>query len=247
MRVWVVDSFSFEPLQCPVGIEQVVRIVDPVPAFQQNSTGILISDLPGSPLHVGGVCDFLPAEHFRLRNIGRQHGCKRNQALLQRLYRIVGDQFCPAGCNHYGVDHDLFRLVKPQPLRNHSDKSSRGDHPDFNRVRTQVGEDAVDLLREKFGCNLKDSLYAGCVLGCQRRDRTHGKNAVHGHCLDVSLDSGASAGVAPGDCQYFFHLVFSFSDSIDFIERRGVVPPARRFFHLSNTRISALRSEKSFR
>ena len=49
------------------------------------------------------------------------------------------------------------------------------------------------------------------VLGRQGGDRAHGVDAVGSHGLDVGLDPGASAGIAPSDRQCCFHQKTPFS------------------------------------
>ena len=85
-----------------------------------------------------------------------------------------------------------------QPLGDGLDEAGGRDHADLHRVRPDVGKDAVDLLGEKLRGHFKNTLYAGRVLGGQRRDRTHGKYAIHGHGFQIGLNTGASAGIASG-------------------------------------------------
>ena len=101
--------------------------------------------------------------------------------------------------DHNGVDDDVFRPVVLQPLGDDLDEAGGGDHADLHRVGPDVGKDAVDLLGEKLRGHFKNTLYAGRVLGGQRRDRTHGKYAIHGHGFQIGLNTGASAGIASGD------------------------------------------------
>ena len=52
---------------------------------------------------------------------------------------------------------------------------------------------------QKIRCGFLYSKYACGILCCKRRYSAHGKNTVHGHCLDVRLNSGASAAVTASD------------------------------------------------
>ena len=112
---------------------------------------------------------------------------------------VLGDEARAARGDHHGVDDDVFRPVVLQPLGDDLDEAGGRDHADLHRVRPDVGKDAVDLLAEKCRAYFKNTLYAGRVLGGQRRDRTHGKYAIHGHGFQIGLNTGASAGIASGD------------------------------------------------
>ena len=86
-----------------------------------------------------------------------------------------------------------------QPLRDDPDQADGGDHADLHRVGADVAEYCVELLGEEFRSGFQDPGHAGGVLGGQGGDGGHGEHAVHGHRLDVCLDTGASAGIASGD------------------------------------------------
>ena len=55
--VGVVDALPTEPLPAAVPPEQVVGIVDLVPALAEDGTAVLLADLPGGGLHPGGIGD----------------------------------------------------------------------------------------------------------------------------------------------------------------------------------------------
>ena len=55
--VGVVDALPTEPLPAAVPPEQVVGIVDLVPALAEDGTAVLLADLPGGGFHPGGVGD----------------------------------------------------------------------------------------------------------------------------------------------------------------------------------------------
>ena len=112
---------------------------------------------------------------------------------------VLEDEPRAARGDHRGVDDDVLRRVVLQPLGDDLNEAGGRDHADLHRVRPDVGKDAVDLLAEKCRSYFKNTLYAGRVLGGQRRDRTHGKYAIHGHGFQIGLNTCASAGIASGD------------------------------------------------
>src|SRR5699024_11184301 len=132
-------------------------------------------------------------------------GGQGEQQLLQGVHRLLGDKAGAAGGHHHRVHHDVFGLVLLQLARNHLNEAGGGDHSGLDRVGEDVGENAVQLIGQKFRGGLEDAVDAGGVLGRQGGDRAHGVDAVGGHGLDVGLDSGASAGVASSDRQCCFH------------------------------------------
>ena len=98
-----------------------------------------------------------------------------------------------------GVQHNVLRPVMAQPLADGLDQGRRGYHADLDRVGADVGEDRIQLPGQKFRGDFKNTLYAGGVLRRQGGDGGHGENAVHRHCLEIGLNTGASAGIASGD------------------------------------------------
>jgi hypothetical protein len=138
-------------------------------------------------------------EDLGLGNVGRDDGRQRQQLLCQRLDGVRLQEPGPGGRDHDGVLHDPLGLVEPQPFGNCFNELRRGDHPDLHGIRADVREDAVDLLTEKFGSDLQNSLYAGGVLRRERRNRAHGVHPVHGHRFQIGLNPGASAAVAASD------------------------------------------------
>ena len=197
--VGVVDALAVEPLVAAAAVQEVVGVVEPVSALAQDGAAVALADGFSGGDHVVGGGDGQAREHLRLRDIGREHGGKRQQPRLERGDGVLGDEPRAARGDHHGVDDDVLRRVVLQPLGDDLDEAGGRDHADLHRVRPDVGKDAVDLLAEECRSYFKNTLYAGRVLGGQRRDRTHGKYAIHGHGFQIGLNTGASAGIASGD------------------------------------------------
>ena len=205
MGVGVMDALAPEPLAGAALPQQVVGIVDLVAALAQHGAAVLLADDPGGGLHAGGVGDGHVGEDLGLRDVGGQHFGQGQQLGGQGRHGVIPQQLGAGGGYHHGVDHDVLSLVKAQPLRNRSDQLCRGYHADLDGIGVDVGKDGVQLLREELGGRLKNVGHAGGVLGGQGGDSAHGKNAVGGHRLDVSLDTGASAGITASNGQCCFH------------------------------------------
>ena len=56
------------------------------------------------------------------------------------------------------------------------------------------------FYKQKNRCNLHDISYAGRVLGGKSSHCTHGIYSICSHCLDIRLDTGASARITSCDC-----------------------------------------------
>ena len=112
-------------------------------------------------------------------------------------------------CKQYGVpfvlDDNVALAIETDADGVHVGQSDMA----AGKVRELIGPDKIlgvsaqtvdeALLAEKCRAHFKNTLYAGRVLGGQRRDRTHGKYAIHGHGFQIGLNTGASAGIASGD------------------------------------------------
>ena len=210
-------------------IEKVIGVIEGMAALEKHGCGELLSDLRRCLLHIRYAGDLPVPEHLRLGDVGREKIGQREEDPCQSFHRVIGQKPGPAGGHHDRVHDEFLRLIEAQPFGDGFDQRSGGDHPDLHRVWPQVGEDTVQLQREKIGGDLIDPLDAGRILGRQSRDRAHGKYAVHGHGLDIGLDPGASAGVASGDRQYFFHDDHSFV-LILYSDREWCPRPAAVFY-----------------
>ena len=69
----------------------------------------------------------------------------------------------------------------------------------FYRVGRDIRKNTVDLLLKEGRRHPHRRLHSGRVLRGQRGDRCHRVHAVHGHGLQVRLDTGAAAAVASGN------------------------------------------------
>lgn len=86
-----------------------------------------------------------------------------------------------------------------QSLRNGVHQLGGRNHPDFDGIGTDVLKDCVNLLGKKLRSNLHDGSDAGRVLRGECGDCRGGIYTVHRHGFDVSLNTGACAGITSGD------------------------------------------------
>ena len=211
MGIRIVDALAVEPFGGSVAPEQVVRVIELVAALAEHGAVVLFADGFCSGNHVVRRADGHAGEHFCLRNVWREDGGQREQALLERVDCVVADELGAACGDHHGIDDEIFRAVFLKLLRDDFNQADGGNHTGFDRIRADVGKDAVELQRQKVRRDLEDSLNAGGVLRDEGGDGAHGVYTVCGHRFDVGLNSGASAGVGPSDCQCCFHVFLLFA------------------------------------
>ena len=99
----------------------------------------------------------------------------------------------------------MLCAVEVQPLGNGVDERGRGYHTDLHRIRVNVGEHGIELLRQKLRRGVKNGGHTSGVLCRQGSNGAHGKHAVGGHGLDIGLNPGAAAGITAGNGQCSFH------------------------------------------
>ena len=99
----------------------------------------------------------------------------------------------------------MLCAVEVQSLGDGVDERGRGYHADLHRIRVDVGEHGIELLRQKLRRGVKNGGHTGGILRCQGGNGAHGKHAVGGHGLDIGLDPGTAAGITAGNGQCSFH------------------------------------------
>ena len=199
MGVGIVDAGSIKPCPHTVRIEKIVGIVDVVSTLQKNGAAVNITDLFCSGLNVRLVPDGHAGQNLCLWDIGGGHGGKGEQTAFQCVHRLLRNQPVAASSHHHRVHYNIFRPIEPQPFCNYFNQPAGSHHADFHRIGRNILEYRVDLRSQKRRRQFYNLPHAGGVLSHQRRDGAHGKNAIHGHCLQVGLNPSASAGVSSSD------------------------------------------------
>ena len=166
-------------------------------ALAQHGAVIFFTDALCGSFHACRVGDLHAGEDLSLRDIGGDDLCHGQQLFGQRLHGVIPQQLGTGSGYHHGIHHDMLCVVAVQLLSNYPDQLSRGYHADLDGVRVDVGENGIDLLRQKFRGGFKNAGNTGGVLGGQGGDGGHG--------LDIGLNAGAAAGIAAGNGQCGFH------------------------------------------
>ena len=199
MGVGIVDALSLKPAERAPGIQKVVGVVDAVPAFQEHGASESLPYQRRRPLHVLPAFYLHAGEQLRLRDIGGAEIGKGQKFFGKRLHGGVLNEPRAAGGHPYGVHNHILRPVLPELRGDYPDKRRRGYHTDFYGVGPYVLKYSIQLRRQKIGACFHNVSYAGCVLCRQRGYGAHGIDPIHGHRLDVGLNTGASAGIAACD------------------------------------------------
>ena len=181
-----------------------------MPALAQHVAAKGRADFPGCLFHLGGAGDGVAAQDFRLRDVGGDDLRQRQKLGFQRRHRVGVQKPRTGGSHHHRIHHNVLCAVAAQLFGNDMDELGGADHADLHRVWENVGEHRVELLPQKDGGRVENVGHAGGVLGSQGGDGAHGKYTVHRHGLDVCLNPGASAGIAPSDRQCCSHKISSF-------------------------------------
>ena len=138
-------------------------------------------------------------KHEKLRQVRRDDLRQRDKLRRQCVCRVFRQEPCAAGCHDDGIDDDMCCVVDGKSLRDCSYQFCGSNHAYFDRIRTYIRKYCVYLHGKELGCDLHDTRNTGGILGSKSGYCTHGVYTVHDHGLDVSLYSGASAGIAPCD------------------------------------------------
>ena len=146
-------------------------------------------------------------EHFSLGNVRSDHVCERQQRRPKRVDRIRVEQAVASLRDHHGIHDDIPESPFLQRVRHGNDDVGCCQHADFDRMRADVFDDHVDLRHDEIDRDRLPCANPACVLRRDRRDRARAIHAVRGKRLEVRLNAGAAAGVAPRDCQCRTHTV----------------------------------------
>ena len=228
MGIRIIDPLPLYPFCFPVPVQQIVRIADTMPSFAEHGAMPVFIDQPCRLLHILGALYLHAGQHFRLRNIRRDNLCQGKQLLLHHMDRILLHKSGTAGRYHNRIQNHMPCPILTQ-LSGYCPHNFTGrQHSDLNRIRNNIRKNAIQLSCQKIRSNLHNSIDARCILGSQSGNRAHGIYAVHGHCLNIRLNTCPSAGIASRNCQRCSHPSPPFSPFISSKSRfaAAVLSPA---------------------
>ena len=200
VRVGIVDPFSLEPFVTAAAPQKVVGIVQLMPTLAKHCAVIFVSDGSSGLDHIVGCLYFHSGKNLSLRNIRCEDCRHRKKLAFQSINCLVVDQLGSAGGYHNWIHNDVFGIILMKLLRNRFNQCAGRYHSNFHCVRINICENIIQLFCQKFWRCLHDSCHTGSILCGKCGDRTHSIYSIADHCLDISLDTGASAGVTSSDC-----------------------------------------------
>ena len=142
-----------------------------------------------------------PRQCFRLRRIGGHDRGQWQQVPDQHGDGILGEQAVEALGDHHGVDDQRAGAAIPEHAGDRLDDLGRAQHPGLDGARADVLEHGHDLRHDHRGRHHGDVTHPRGVLGGDGGQGAGAEYAQRGERLQVGLDAGAAAGVAPRDCQ----------------------------------------------
>ncbi|MPM31469.1 hypothetical protein SDC9_78024 [bioreactor metagenome] len=145
MGVWIVNAAALKPTASGFLPQEVVGVVDPVPALQQHGAAIPLTDGPCRRLHLHRGGNGKAAQKLCLRNVGCNDLGQRQKLTFQRIHGILPQQPVTGGGDHHRVHHHTLCSVLPQLRGDYLNQLRRGDHAGLHRVGGDIGEDRVQL------------------------------------------------------------------------------------------------------
>ena len=197
--VGILDALAVKPGGFSVGIQQVICVADAVTAFAQDCAPTFLADDAGSLLHLLRGVDFDSRKQLCFGNVWGDDRRHRQKNAFEQADCFGTGKDRTAGRNNDRIDDDILRMIKMQSLRNGVHQLGGRNHPDFDGIGTDVLKDGVNLLGKKLRSDLHDGSNAGRVLRGECGDCRGGIYTVHRHGFDVSLNTGACAGITSGD------------------------------------------------
>ena len=200
MRVGIVDPFSLEPFVTAVTPQKVIRIVQLMSALAKHCAVIFFPNGSSGLDHIVGCLYFHSGKNFSFRNIWSEDRCHGKKLAFQSINCLVVDQLGSAGGYHNWIHNDVFGIILMKLLRNRFNQCAGRYHSNLHCIRINICKNIIQLVGQKFWRCFHNTCYTGSILCGKCGNRTHGIYSIADHCLDISLDTGASAGITSSDC-----------------------------------------------
>ena len=139
----------------------------------------------------------LAAKGFELGQVGCRHRRHIHQPREDGDGVGIGQRGA-AGGDHHRIEND-GRADLADPIRHGVGGFGGPDHPDLDRINTDVGHHRVNLRQHDVGGDGVNRCDPQSVLCGDRGDGRHRMAAEHGDGLDVGLDAGTAAGIRACD------------------------------------------------
>jgi hypothetical protein len=194
----------------PAALEDAERVALPeevpdlaagdVPSRHEDRAGPEVNNLSRRE---GGVVNGLsrghPGELRRLAPVGSDERAEGEELPAEDAEPVPGQQGESSARCEDRVQHDVFCAVTPETRGNGPDVCGAVEHSDLHGGRSEVREDGVDLAGDEARGERFDGHDPMRVLRGTGDDDRGSPDAVGMEGEKVRLDTGAAAGVGPGD------------------------------------------------
>jgi hypothetical protein len=162
-------------------------------------------DPPACLPHVGGRSHRHLGEDLGFGHVRRNDVGAREQFGPQGGDCIRFEQPVPAFGDHHRIDHDMRQFERLDRRRHRFDDRGGREHPHLHGIGPDVSRDRLDLRDHEVCRQRLPGDDAQGVLRGDGGDRARAEDAERGKRLQVRLDAGAAARVAPGNGQCCAH------------------------------------------
>ncbi len=184
--------------------QQILNLVgNQVPAFDQNGPTAEREDSFAGVAHRPGVTDFHVRQDSGFVEVRRDQVGARNQEALESFHGREFEQRSSSGRDHHRIQDVVGNVCRPESRRDGFDDRDVGEHPGLTRCGSQIVYDGFDLCLDQVWFDSADRADFSRVLGSNRSDCRSPEHSELVKCLEVCLDSRATARVATRDRQYY--------------------------------------------
>ena len=168
-------------------------IVVQVPAFDQGGAGAEFEERSSRALHRGLVVHREAGQQCGFVDVRRDQCREWEQMIAQRGFSVGRKQAMPRRRHHDRVDDERRPAVPGNTSSDSADQRSIGQHASLERVRWQVLSEGVELRFHEVRRNWIDGVDAQGILCGECHDDTRAMYAELVKCLEIGLDTGATA------------------------------------------------------
>src|SRR2546426_4194857 len=182
--------------ELPLAIQEVHELALEVAALHEDRVGPELRDRLRSDPRVGEGPDALAGETARLVAVRSDEGRAGEESMDEGGDEVPALQGGSDGRDHDRID-DKGELGPCEFVRDGPDDVPGVQHPCLRSADVEVPEDRAELGPDLRGRDREDRVHGAGVLRRNRGDDGGAVDADGGETLQVRLDPGASAGVAP--------------------------------------------------
>ena len=200
MSVWIVDPFSLEPFVIAFAPQKVIGVIQLMTTLAKHCTAVFLLDGSSGFDHILGSFYFHSGQNLCLRNIRCQDCGHWKKLTFKGFNGFIIDQLGSACGDHNRVYYNVLCFILAKLFRNGFNQCAGRYHSNLHCIWINICKNIIQLICQKFWRCLHNTCYTGSILCGKCGNCTHSIYSIADHCLDISLDTGASAGVTSSDC-----------------------------------------------